>query len=49
MALRLVEAHDIAPGRLAAEGVGYLAPRAPNDTEDGRAANRRVEVVLQAE
>lgn len=49
VALRLVEAHDIAPARLAAEGVGYLAPRAPNDTEDGRAANRRVEVVLQAD
>ncbi|MDU8945911.1 OmpA family protein [Ovoidimarina sediminis] len=49
VALRLVEAHDIAPARLSAEGVGYLAPRAPNDTEAGRAVNRRVEVVLQSE
>jgi flagellar motor protein MotB len=28
--------------------VGYLSPRAPNDTEAGRQANRRVEVVLTA-
>ncbi len=46
VALRLVEAHDIPLGRLAAEGIGYLAPRASNTSEDGRAANRRVEVVL---
>jgi OOP family OmpA-OmpF porin len=43
---RLIAAHGIAPGRLTAEGVGYLAPRAPNATEAGREANRRVEVVV---
>ncbi|MEM9972628.1 MAG: OmpA family protein [Pseudomonadota bacterium] len=42
---RLIAAHGIAPGRLRAEGVGYLVPRASNQTEDGRAANRRVEVI----
>ena len=45
---RLIDAYGIAPGRLDAEGVGYLAPRAPNDTEEGRRLNRRVEVVLPA-
>jgi len=29
-----------------AEGIGFLAPRAPNTTPEGREANRRVEVVL---
>lgn len=32
--------------QLAAEGVGYLAPRAGNLSPEGRALNRRVEVVL---
>lgn len=45
---RLVETHGIEPGRLEAQGVGYLAPRAPNDTETGRQLNRRVEVILPA-
>ncbi len=43
---RLVEAHGVDPGRLAAEGVGYLAPRASNLAPEGREANRRVEAVL---
>lgn len=34
------------PGQIVAEGVGYLAPRAPNDTPEGQAKNRRVEVVV---
>ena len=33
------------PRRLRAAGVGMLAPAATNDAEDGRAKNRRVEVV----
>jgi OOP family OmpA-OmpF porin len=45
---RLVESYGIEPGRLDAQGVGYLAPRAPNDTEAGRQMNRRVEVILPA-
>ncbi len=42
----LVEGYGVEPSALAARGVGYLAPRAPNDSEAGRRANRRVEVVL---
>lgn len=34
------------PDRIAAEGIGFLAPRASNATPQGREANRRVEVVL---
>ena len=33
--------------RLEARGVGYLAPRRSNETEEGRALNRRVELVLR--
>ncbi len=33
-------------GRLAIEGLGAKQPIAPNDTEDGRARNRRVEIVI---
>lgn len=44
----LVEAHGVPAGQMRAEGVGYLAPRAPNTTEEGRARNRRVEVVATA-
>jgi outer membrane protein OmpA-like peptidoglycan-associated protein len=35
------------PQRLKAYGVGQLAPVAPNKTEEGRAKNRRVELVEQ--
>lgn len=35
------------PSRLTAEGVGFLAPVAENNTEAGRARNRRVELVLR--
>jgi outer membrane protein OmpA-like peptidoglycan-associated protein len=37
----------IAAGRLAAHGAGPFAPVAANDTDDGRARNRRVELVKQ--
>lgn len=43
---RLVEEFDISRGRVEANGVGYLSPRASNLTEDGRAINRRVEVII---
>lgn len=42
---RLVTRYGIAASRLDAEGVAYLAPIAPNLTEEGRALNRRVEAV----
>lgn len=37
--------HGIDPKRLRAAGVGMMAPAASNDADDGRAKNRRVEVV----
>jgi outer membrane protein OmpA-like peptidoglycan-associated protein len=36
----------VAASRLAAVGIGPLSPMAPNDTAEGRAQNRRVELVL---
>jgi OOP family OmpA-OmpF porin len=44
--VRLIDAYDIAPERLEAEGMGYLAPRASNLTPEGRQANRRVEAIV---
>jgi len=41
----LVSPHGIAASRLTAVGVGPVAPVATNDSEDGRAMNRRVELV----
>lgn len=43
----LVTKHKISADRLKAYGVGSLAPVASNRTEDGRAKNRRVELVEQ--
>lgn len=47
VAAELVSAHGIAAARLKGFGAGPLAPVASNDSEDGRAKNRRVEVVKQ--
>ena len=41
----LVGDYGIAQTRLEAWGVGYLSPVASNQSEDGRALNRRVELV----
>lgn len=41
----LLYTHGVAPDQVVAEGVGYLAPRDTNQTEEGRARNRRVEVL----
>jgi OOP family OmpA-OmpF porin len=43
----LTTKYNIAAARLTAQGVGPLAPVASNDSEDGRAKNRRVELVKQ--
>ncbi|MFD3188687.1 OmpA family protein [Sedimentitalea sp. HM32M-2] len=43
---RLLQVHGIAPDRVEAEGMGYLAPVASNLTPEGREANRRVEAIL---
>lgn len=42
----LITTHDVDPARVVAKGVGFLAPRATNQTEAGRQKNRRVEVVV---
>lgn len=41
----LVSQYGIAPSRLFPVGVAFAAPVATNDSEDGRAQNRRVELV----
>jgi OOP family OmpA-OmpF porin len=43
----LVERHGIGAARLVARGVGPYAPVATNATDEGRARNRRVELVAQ--
>lgn len=42
----LINDHGIAAERLEAYGVGFLAPRASNETEEGAQKNRRVEAVF---
>jgi outer membrane protein OmpA-like peptidoglycan-associated protein len=42
----LVQTYGADPARVDARGVGFLAPRATNQTEEGRQKNRRVEVVV---
>jgi outer membrane protein OmpA-like peptidoglycan-associated protein len=43
----LTTKYGVAAARLVAQGCGPLAPVSSNDTEDGRAKNRRVELVKQ--
>ena len=43
----LVSRYGIAPDRLHTAGVGFLSPVATNATDDGRAKNRRVELVRE--
>ena len=43
----LVTTYGITPARLKGYGVGLLAPIASNATDDGRAKNRRVELIPQ--
>jgi len=47
VAKELISKYSIDSGRIAAYGVGPLAPVAANKTEEGRAKNRRVELVEQ--
>jgi len=42
----LVKEHGIDKQRLSAYGIGFLSPRASNETEAGKAKNRRVEAVF---
>ena len=43
---KLVSRYGTRSDQVAAEGMGYLSPRASNLTEDGRTQNRRVEAIL---
>jgi chemotaxis protein MotB len=45
----LIERHGISPSRLSAAGYADERPQAPNETSGGRAANRRVELVVLAD
>ncbi len=47
VAAALVKGYGIAANRLIGNGVASLAPVASNSTEEGRARNRRVELVVQ--
>lgn len=42
----LADRFAVDPARVEAKGVGFLAPRATNQTEEGRQKNRRVEVIV---
>ena len=44
----LLTQEGVAEGRLESVGFGSAAPVADNSTEEGRAANRRVELVIVA-
>ena len=43
----LTTKYNVAVSQISAHGVGQLSPLAINNTEEGRALNRRVEVVLK--
>lgn len=43
---RLIKDFGVPAGQLEAEGIGYLAPIASNQTDEGRNRNRRVEAIL---
>lgn len=45
--LALINQYGIEGSRFRSAGVGYLAPVASNDSEEGRSKNRRVELVKQ--
>ena len=47
VAAALVGGYGIDPARLTSEGAGMSRPLASNDTDEGRAKNRRVELVAQ--
>ncbi|MEM7547485.1 MAG: OmpA family protein [Pseudomonadota bacterium] len=44
---KLAESPGVERSQLLPHGIGFLSPRASNATEEGRSANRRVELVLQ--
>lgn len=44
----LIEEHKVTPSRLSASGYGEWRPIASNVTPDGRAKNRRVEIIFES-
>jgi OOP family OmpA-OmpF porin len=42
----LIKTYGASQRQIDAQGAGYLSPRATNQTPEGRARNRRVEVML---
>jgi chemotaxis protein MotB len=42
----LIERHKLPPERLSASGYSEFRPIAPNDTPEGRALNRRIEIII---
>ena len=44
----LIDRYELEPARLVATGYGEYRPRADNDTAEGRALNRRIEIVIEA-
>lgn len=44
----LVERHGLDPQRISTSGYGEFRPVAPNDTPEGRARNRRIDIVVLA-
>ena len=45
----LQEDVGVRPDRISATGFGEHQPIAPNDTEDGRRLNRRIEIFLESD
>ncbi|WP_287156849.1 OmpA family protein [Euryhalocaulis sp.] len=44
---RLIESHDVSEARVKSAGVAFLSPVTTNATAEGRALNRRVEIVVR--
>jgi len=44
--VRYLQERGVNPGALSAEGYAEFRPVAPNDTDEGKSANRRIEIVL---
>lgn len=46
--VRYLQSQGVDPGNLVAAGYGQYQPVAPNDTAQGRAKNRRIDIVLRS-